>query len=138
MKQEHKKEDLLHVSLSANCFFSGVSGLIFTIGHKISARFIDLEQSLFIFAIGVGLLIFSAGLYWVASKPKIHPAMALLIVAGDLSWVVATGILLTRYPDVLNEVGRNSAIAVALIVLVFADLQAYGLWHARKSQKLGL
>lgn len=133
MDSQIKRDGLLRHSLKANGIFSGISGLAFMLGYRPLARVIGLETPIYMMFIGWGLLLFSAALFYLSSRSDIDKRMALLIVGGDLSWVIATGILLIVYPDLLNGTGRFTAMIVAAVVLIFADLQAYGLWRVHKS-----
>jgi hypothetical protein len=123
-------QTLLRRALQANATFSTISGIAFALGAKPIAHAIGLEPWPIMLAIGVGLLIFAAGLFRNASRENINRIEAVLTVAGDFAWVIGSGIVILL--GILNTSGNWATAIIADIVLLFAILQWIGLRHAAR------
>jgi len=129
MTNLYERQRWLRNSLIANAVFSTVTGLAFAFAATSVAAFIGLEQSLWVRAIGVGLLGFAGYVAFVATRAEIDLRAAAAIVLGDLSWVVCTVPIVML--DLLSANGLVAAIAIADIVLLFAGLQYFGMRRIR-------
>lgn len=120
---------MLRLVLRANAAFSFTSGLILAIAHQPVANFIGLQQPQVVMGIGFALLLFAAGLFFSAQRKTPNPLGAKIAVVLDLSWVVASVLIVSI--GLLTRSGNWAAIVVADIVLAFAVLQYIGLRRMR-------
>jgi ammonia channel protein AmtB len=120
------KGKLLRNALKANGVFSGISGLVLFIGHSSLAQMIELGNSIILMVIGISLMIFSWGLFKLASKQQMNKQAVWTIIGSDLAWVLASAILVFMFPNLINETGRLLVIGIAIIVFTLAELQAWG------------
>lgn len=126
-------DHLLRQSLRANAGFSGICGVAFLLAHAMIGSLIGLTVTVVLLVLGIGLMAFAAGLIYLASRPEIGKWWVLIVVASDVVWVAGSAVLVMAFPAVLNGAGRIAVIIIAMIVLMFAYLQAYGLWKIRQS-----
>ncbi len=125
MKSAHEKSLLLRRALRGNGVFSTVSGIAFIAGAKPIATAIGFDYPLAVGLIGASLLLFAAGVFRNAARERISRIEASLTVAGDLVWVVASGIVIAL--GFLSTTGNWAVAVVADVVLVFAIFQLVGL-----------
>lgn len=119
---------LLRRALRANAAFSTLSGATFALASGPIASAIGLDYPVIILAIGVGLLIFAAGVFRNAARAEINRLETVVTIVGDFGWVLASGaIILLGY---LNTTGNWAVAAIADVVLLFAILQWVGLRKA--------
>ena len=123
---------LLFRVLLANALFSGISGLILLFAAGAVSRLIGFENPQLLMALGAGLLVFSFLLARHVRRQRIGRTEAIAISIMDLGWVLASAGLLLLYPDLFSPAGVVAIIAVAVIVLVFFELQALALWKTRQ------
>ncbi len=131
MKQT--KDRLLRNSLKGNAVFSAASGFFLSIVPAAIAAEIGLDSAGLLRILGLGLLMFAGYVYYTGTRELVNPRSVMSIVIGDFLWIFGSVWLLFGFPQILNDFGRIVVIAVALAVLVFADLQAYGLWRSRRT-----
>ncbi len=116
--------DLLRGALATNAAFSGLTGLAALILAG------TLEDSLgppawSLRAVGAGLLVFAALVAREARRPQ--KAGTRQIIAADLTWVTAAGIIAAVAPSWLTSNGRIVLITVTGVVAVVAAAQWRGL-----------
>lgn len=117
-------------ALRANGFFSGFSGISFFLLADALSTWTGIEPQVLISAIGVGLILFSGTLFWLAAQRPINRTLVAGVVVGDLLWVVGSGILLAMGANSPLTSGGSWLVAgIAMIVAGFALIQAYALWH---------
>lgn len=122
---------LLRRALRGNAAFSTASGLAFVAASGPIAATIGLEQPIVLIAIGLGLLVFAAGLIRNAARANVNRIEARLAVAGDLAWVLGSGVVIAL--GILTRTGNWAAAIVADVVLLFAILQLVGLRRLARS-----
>lgn len=122
---------LLFYTLTANGAFSTVSGLVFLLQARPLAAWAGLSEPLWLTGIGVILVPFGARLLWLGNRKSVHLWEALLISGLDLGWIIITAGLAIGVPGLFSPAGVYAVFALALIVLVFLDLQLYSLWKSR-------
>lgn len=114
----------LRNALRANATFSGLSGALLIAAGEPLGRFLGVT-SIYLVGTGVNLLAFAAALAHFAGRPTLSRPIALAIVAADLGWIVAAGLLIPF--GVFTPHGAIAALAVSGVVLCFAALQWVGL-----------
>ncbi len=134
MKHFPKQERFLRASLGANAVFSGISGLILAAGHPYLSAWMGFQWPLVLMAVGLMLILFAADIIYLLHQPVLKRWSAAGIIGGDLLWVAASGVLLLGYPHLFNATGQAAVLGVALLVLLFAELQAFGLWKVAKKE----
>lgn len=132
MSQLEGKNKILRSSLKANGIFSGISGLMFLVGHSYLAMAIGLSNPIILMIIGLSLMVFSWGLFQLASKQEMNKHAVWTIIGSDLAWVIASAVLLLMYPNLLNETGSLLVIIIGLIIFTLVELQAWGQWQSIK------
>lgn len=125
MKSTREKSLLLRRALRGNGIFSTVSGIAFIAGAKPVSAAIGLDYPLVVGIVGASLLLFAAGVFRNAARERISRIEASLTVAGDLVWVVASGVIIAL--GLLSTTGNWAVAVVADVVLVFAIFQFVGL-----------
>ena len=123
---------LLFTALGANGVFSSVSGLTMVLASNSLANFLGISQPQMIFELGIMLIGFGALLIYFYRRKRVHVANAIAITVLDLAWVAGSAILVVAMPDLFSSAGMVSVIAVAVVVLMLFDLQAYAIWRARR------
>lgn len=76
-------------------------------------------------AVGAGLVLYAAGLFWTARRQPIPGGAAWAAVVMDLGWVLGSVALIEL--GILSSLGTGLVALVAAAVLVFAVLQLVGL-----------
>ncbi len=128
----------LRGALAANAIFSALSGLAFAIAPELVA---DLYTSAplapsVVRAIGIGLLGFALVVALEARRRRPRGLDALLIVAADATWVLATLVLVAIFASAISVAGTMLALGVGAIVALFAVIQATGV-HRHFSTPVG-
>ena len=113
-------------ALRANALFSAISGLIIVFLHDQVLQWLGIG-GVNIIGLGIGLLLFSTYLFWMASRDVLPRSMVSGVIAGDWAWVIASAILLVFKAEVFSTLGIFLVADVALLVLVFAIWQQRGL-----------
>ncbi len=134
MQTHSKQERVLRTALGANAVFSGFSGLALAAGHPYLAHWMGLSWPLALMGIGLGLILFAGHIIYLLHRPAIERGAAAWIVVGDLSWVAASAALLWMVPHWFNGAGRIAVVSVAVIVLLFAEWQAFGMWKLYRKE----
>ncbi len=112
----------------ANAAFSILSGVTLATFALPTAILMGNEiPSALILGIGIALVPFGAIAAWVATRRHPPTHLALAISVGDLSWVVASLVVVVVAHDRLTSTGLGLAIAIALAVLAFAIGQLRGI-----------
>jgi hypothetical protein len=121
---------LLRRALLGNAAFSALCGILIVL---FDARIVGFMTSVehHLWPLGVMLLGFAASLAWFSTRPLLSSAWVASVIAADLAWVVGTVVLLAGWHGMLSGAGMALLIAVAVFVLVFAELQWLGLRRLR-------
>lgn len=123
---------MLRNALRANGLFSGSSGISFVLLANVLSTWTGIAPPVLISAIGVGLILFSGTLFWLAAQRPINLVLVAGVVIADLLWVVVSGLLLamgSRSP--LTSGGTWLVTAIAMVVAGLTVVQAYALWNQR-------
>ena len=125
---------LLFRALLGNAVFSGVSGLVLLLAAAPVAAATGIQPPGVLMAVGIGLIGFCVLLLRHVRREHITRAEAVLISALDLGWVLGSIGLLVLYADLFTPTGYIAVIAVAIVVLLFFELQALALWQTRRTE----
>ena len=114
-------------ALRQNALFSGASALLmFLTGGWIAAQ-MGLSSAVPVYVTAAVLVVFSAQLGQIVRTRRIRSWEIAGIIGGDLTWVIASAILVAVFFDSLTIAGLLLVDLVALAVLFFAIQQLRGL-----------
>lgn len=116
--------NLLTTALTANAVFSGLSGLVLTIGAGPMSHWLGIPTWISI-AAGLGLVLFSVQVAMTARDPQ--PQAVRVVIAGDVVWVVLAIMLMAVFPEAMSSEGVVALVVVTGAVATFALLQWLGL-----------
>ncbi|MCK5324764.1 MAG: hypothetical protein KAJ57_02100 [Woeseiaceae bacterium] len=123
---------LLRRALLVNATFSGICGLLVIVfDARIVALITDVEHHLW--PLGAMLVAFSASLLWFATRRTISSTWVTSVIIADLAWVVGTIALLVGWRDMMSVAGVWILAIIGVLVLLFAELQWFGLRRLRKA-----
>ncbi len=74
--------------------------------------------------IGAFLLVFAAVVWFVATRPAMSRGAVLAVAIANVDWAIGSLVLATLSPDDVTTVGTVWIVLQALVVAVFAGLQA--------------
>jgi len=115
---------LLRSALGINAAFSLGCGVVATVFGPAVADRVGIGPSWLVPAVGVGLVVFSAGIVWTLLRFRIGQA---LIISGlDGLWVVGT-LLLTLVPGLFTPAGNALVVGLAGVVGTLGALQLAGI-----------
>lgn len=122
-----REDVLLRRTLMGNAIFSAVSGAAFIVAAGPVSRFLGIDSTLAIGAVGVGLIGWVALIVSVLRQERMSPSRVKMIIEGDVAWVVVSwAILLSGRPELSTE-GWWAVAVVAEVVTLFAVVQYLGL-----------
>lgn len=124
----------LKKALLANAVFSMSSGAVLIIFHQGVAQLFEVENEAVFWIVGLGLLMFSASVFYEARQ--LRRVFVFSIIIQDLLWVLASVILLIWDPFGISVSGQLLIGFIALIVLIFALVQANASLEGRKNETI--
>ncbi len=124
LKENHASK--LRRALLGNAIFSGFSGTLIVLAEPLVLGWLGL-QKISIWPIGAGLLIFSAYLFWMSQSTKLPGVLVKGVILGDWVWIAGTAVLLLLKAQLFSGFGVFLLLDIALVVAIFAILQARGL-----------
>ena len=124
LKENHASK--LRRALLGNALFSGFSGALIVLAEPLVLGWLGL-QKISIWPIGAGLLIFSAYLFWMSQSTKLPGVLVKGVILGDWVWIAGTAVLLLLKAQLFSGFGVFLLLDIALVVAIFAILQARGL-----------
>ena len=116
----------LRRALLADAIFSGVSALALTFGAGAFAALFSLPEALLLES-GLFLIAYAAFVGWLGTRQSMLKALALIVVAGNAAWTLASIALLFSGAVSPNRLGEILVVAQAIATGVFAELQYVGL-----------
>jgi hypothetical protein len=125
---------LLADAMSLNAVTSATTGTALLVG----APWLDslLGAAAWVLAaLGLGLVLFAAGIVAALARPTRLRPVARLVVAADVGWMIAAGVLVVA--DVLTPLGDVLLAVVSVAVAGFAVSQTIGLRRAEGAGALG-
>lgn len=121
---------LLRTALRIDALASGLIGLVLLIDSAPLSRLLNLPASLLLGA-GAVLAVYAVGLVWLQRSARLSRPAAWTVVVLNALWLVASiGLLLVGWIKP-NLLGVAFVIAQAAAVLVFAEMQYFGLKRLR-------
>jgi hypothetical protein len=125
---EHQAQ-LLRLALRIDAIVSAAFGLLVLLGSPILPDVLGPPSALF-WAVGVGVLIYAAGLWLAQTRTMISPATGWSVVALNLVWALASvaTVVLGWLP--LTGLGIAFVLLQAALVSGLADLQFVGIRRA--------
>jgi hypothetical protein len=116
----------LRTAFKANGAFSALSAAVLLLGDGLVAALLGAYDALgLIHFAGLNLAIFSAFLFWLATRESIAPALAKAVIAADLIWVAGSWVAIAS--GMTSGQGTWAVGIVADIVALFAVVQYLGL-----------
>jgi hypothetical protein len=115
---------LLRATLVTNAISTAVCAIALLAVPGPLATLLGVPTPSVIAAVGAGLVLYAAGLFWTAWRRPIPAPAAWTAIALDLGWVAGSVALLEL--GILTSVGAGLVALVAAAVLVFATLQYWG------------
>src|SRR5262245_16489332 len=122
---------LLRNTLYGNSVFSFLSGLTCIFFATAIANFLGLSASWIILALGGALILYGIEIFLGARSNPVHKGIATFAVYADLTWVLASVLLIFANLVDFTTAGKWAIAIVADIVLVFAILQFVGLRRSK-------
>ncbi len=129
---------LLRNAIRGNSLFCGLSGAVIltlapAIGRTLGIANANALGSItgvpFLQGLGALLVVYAAALYWLTRQPAIPDALATGVIALDIGWVALSGWVILGNIWPLTPAGVVIVDVLAVIVGVFAAVQAWGLYR---------
>jgi len=123
-----RNHSLLRASLLGNAVFStGCAVTLILVPGNVSA-WIGLQADPAFLTLGIGLLIFAAGLTVLAASRAPSVPWLRAVILADFAWVAITAaVLLSPWTNALTERGLWTLVVVAQFVLLWGVLQSVAL-----------
>jgi hypothetical protein len=121
---------LLRRSLNLDAVASGGLGLLLAAAGSLLDEPLGIPASVLV-PVGVFLVAYAAALWFVGSRPRVSRPAVLVVVVGNLLWVVASVVAAIAGWWSPTAVGTAFVLAQAAAVALFAELQFTGLRRAR-------
>jgi hypothetical protein len=116
----------LRGAILGNALFSGLSGALIVLAEPLVLGWLGLQE-MSIWPFGAGLLLFSAYLFWMGQSTKLPGALVKGVILGDWAWVAGTAVVLLLKAKLFSGFGVFLLLDIAIVVAIFAILQARGL-----------
>jgi hypothetical protein len=113
---------LLVNALRANGLFSLLSGLLMLVLQDTLASWFGQINPLYFAGLGVGLMVFSGRLLYLAGPGKLLRLEAKVIIGSDIGWVVGSIVLLALFFASISFAG---VVATLLVSVVLAGLRLH-------------
>ncbi|MGS2616296.1 hypothetical protein ACVCAH_17485 [Micromonospora sp. LZ34] len=117
---------LLRFALKQDAMGSGANGVVYVAVAAIFGELFGLPAA-FLYPVGVFLVAFAAGLFLLASRPRVSRAAVGVVMAVNVAWVAASVELLVAGWFPLTGLGTALVIAQAIVVAGFTGMQFAGL-----------
>ena len=124
--QDGPSDTLLRRTLYANAAFSAAGGIAMAAGAGPLARLFGIAAPAVLVALGIAVVVFAAGVFWLARRPLIPALQGWIVVALDVTWCAASAVLLLAMPGLLSVPGRWAVGLVALAVALLAAFETAG------------
>lgn len=116
----------LRTVLRANSAFSLLSGAVLLFGALALDDLLGLPAG-WIAAIGAGVVAFGVLVRRLSEPDPVPRRSAWFVIGADVSWVLATAVVIVVFPDLLTDTGTWVFGIIGLLVLDFAVMQWLGL-----------
>ncbi|NUP03821.1 MAG: hypothetical protein HOV97_43390 [Nonomuraea sp.] len=121
----------LRLVLAADAVVTGVNGLVYLALAAPASGLLGPGAGL-LREIGLFLLVYGAAVGLLAARPAISPAAVKAVIALNVVWTLASVAAVVTGAAGLTTLGAIWAIAQALVVGLFAELQITGLRKTRR------
>ncbi|NUP66219.1 MAG: hypothetical protein HOV96_33390 [Nonomuraea sp.] len=121
----------LRLALAADAVVTGVNGLVYLALAAPASDLLGPGAGL-LREIGLFLLVYGAAVGLLAARPAISPAAVKAVIALNVVWTLASVAAVVTGAAGLTTLGAIWAIAQALVVGLFAELQITGLRKTRR------
>jgi hypothetical protein len=130
---------MLRLTLKTNALFSGAGGIVAAVFAGPLSRLITpateaapgISVATVLMVVGIGLVLFAAGVAWVASRDPMPRGLVSAIFWADVAWVLGTVVLVAAGHSWFTMTGLVIVIVVALAVADFAIFEYLGLRRLR-------
>jgi hypothetical protein len=130
---------LLRLTLKTNALFSGAGGIVAAVFAGPLSRLITpaaevapgLSVATVLLMVGIGLVLFAAGVAWVASREPLPSGLVRAIFWADVAWVLGTVVLVAAGLSWFTVTGLVVMIVTGLAVADFAIFEYLGLRRLR-------
>ena len=116
----------LRRALTADAVLSGGTAAVMIVAADVAAGLLDVPAALLRYA-GIGLIPFVAYVFYLSRRASLRSASVWVVIAINVAWVIASGVLLVSGQIQPNAFGYAFVIAQAIAVAVFAEMQYVGL-----------
>jgi len=117
---------LLRRALQADAIFSGVSGVLLSLGAVEFAPLTNLPEPLLREA-GLFLIAYAAFVGWLGTRTSFRKILAVMVVAGNAAWTLSSIALIFSGAVTPNLLGETALATQAIAVGVLAELQFIGM-----------
>jgi hypothetical protein len=117
---------LLRRALQADAIFSGVWGLLLSLGAGEFAPLSNLPEPLLREA-GLFLITYAAFVGWLGTRTGFRKVLAVMVVAGNAAWTLSSIALIFSGAVTPNLLGEAALATQAIVVGVLAELQFIGM-----------
>ncbi|MBL4740971.1 MAG: hypothetical protein JKY12_08240 [Sneathiella sp.] len=114
-------------TLLVNAANSTVAGALCLIANGPISQFMGLNDSVYLYILGAGLVLFGLDVGYTATRNPINAKFVKMIIGADIAWVIASSLIVGLAPEWVSTYGAILIEVVALSVAVFAVLQTIGL-----------
>ncbi|NUR85804.1 MAG: hypothetical protein HOY71_17135 [Nonomuraea sp.] len=116
----------LRLSLALDAVVTGVNGLVYLAAAGPAGDLLGTDPAL-LREIGVFLLVYGAAVGLLASRPAISPAATKAVIGLNIAWTLGSVAAVIGGGLEFTTIGAVWAIAQAIVVGAFAELQIMGL-----------
>lgn len=116
----------LRRALAADAVLSGATGAVMIVAADVVAGLLDIPTALLRYA-GVGLIPFVVYVFYLSRRASLTAASVWLVIALNVAWVIASGVLLLSGQIHPNAFGYAFVIVQGIAVAAFAEMQYVGL-----------
>lgn len=114
----------LRAVLKANAAFSSASGIVLIIAKQPIAELMHIKYPEILMYIGIGLLAFAVSLVFTAIKSTLSVPQVKMIIWQDWAWVIGSTVIVAFQLFEMSTIAYVLVTVVALLVGLFAVLQA--------------
>jgi len=125
------KSNVLRRSLQGDGLFEVIVGVSLIVRAKPLASLSGVEMSAILVGIGIGMVLYGAWLFRIATQQPINHRAALTAASLNAAWVVGMMPILLAGWLPLTSAGWWAVALITDVVAVFAILQFYGVWRQK-------
>jgi hypothetical protein len=116
----------LRRALTADAVLTGATAAVMIVAGDVVAGLLEMPVALLRYA-GIGLIPFVAYVFYLSRRASLTGASVWLVIAFNVAWVIASGVLLLSGQIQPNAFGFAFVIVQAIAVAAFAEMQYVGL-----------